>query len=419
MQVPSRLLNRNFVLLWQGQLVSQLGSQAFAIAMMFWLKHQTHSASLMGLLMMLSMLPAVILGPIAGAVADHYSRRKIIIWCDLLCGLAVCTLAALMILDQETEVVLTALFVVAVLVGIIKSFFTPAIGAAIPDIVPESNLAAANSMNQASVQISTFVGQGLGGYLFLILGAPILFLIDGLTYLFSALSETFIRIPQILPEKSPSRSERIDAFKRDIAAGFQYAWNNAGLRALFFAAAFLNFFVMPIILLLPFYVEDILQVTADWYGYILAAFGLGALLGYGLAGAIKTTGKRKSELIIIALIIMSLGLALLSTIRNATLALFVMMGVGILNGLINIHIITILQITTPSEIRGRVFGLLTTLTAGLMPIAMGLGGVVADLTQQNIPLIYATCGSILVMLSIMTSLSSEFRQFLAFETTAG
>jgi MFS family permease len=354
--------------------------------------------------------------PIAGAVADQYSRRKIIIWCDVLCGIAVSALAVLMLLDYSTEIILTTLFVVAILVGIIKSFFMPAIGAAIPDIVPESTLAAANSMTQASVQISTFVGQGLGGYLFLILGAPILFLIDGLTYLFSALSETFIAIPQTLPEKSPSRAERIAAFKRDILEGFRYAWNNAGLRALFFAAAFLNFFIMPIILLLPFYVEDVLHATADWYGYILAAFGFGALLGYAMAGAIKAPGHRKSQIVVVALILMSIGLALLSIIRDAPLALFTMIVVGILNGLININIITILQITTPSEIRGRVFGLLTTLTAGLMPIAMGLGGVVADLTQQNIPLIYATCGSALVILSALTSLNGEFRNFLAFES---
>jgi len=63
---PRRLLNKNFFLLWQGQFVSQLGNQAHAIAMMYWLKRATESASVMGLIMMVTMLPGVLLGPFGG-----------------------------------------------------------------------------------------------------------------------------------------------------------------------------------------------------------------------------------------------------------------------------------------------------------------------------------------------------------------
>ena len=125
---PVRLFNRNFFLLWQGQFVSQIGSQAYAIAMMLWVKHETGSASLMGLMMMVSMIPFVILGPFAGTFADHFSRRKIIIFSDILSGIPVLTLAFLMFyLPNASELIIVCLFLVNVSLGVIRSFFKTAI----------------------------------------------------------------------------------------------------------------------------------------------------------------------------------------------------------------------------------------------------------------------------------------------------
>ena len=92
----------------------------------------------------------------------------------------------------------------------------------------------------------------------------------------------------------------------------------------------------------------------------------------------------------------------LSILHNAFQALILMAIIGALNGFLHINLITILQIAIPSEMRGRIFGLLTTLTGGLVPVSMGLSGVVADLVDQNIPLIYAVCGGITLVLSILT-----------------
>ena len=413
---PVRLFNRNFFLLWQGQFVSQIGSQAYAIAMMLWVKHETGSASLMGLLMMVSMIPLVILGPFAGTFADHFSRRKIIIFCDVLSGIPVLTLAFLMFyLPSASKLLIVCLFLVNVTLSIIRSFFNPAISASIPDIVPREKVSAANSLNQSSVQISQFIGQGIGGYLFVMLGAPLLFLIDGISYLVSAFSESFIRIPQKILEKSGGRRDKFRQFKSDTMEGFRYVWGHTGIRALFFAAAFINFFAIPIFVLLPFYVEDHLNATPDWYGYILAAFGFGTLIGYGIAGGVKISSHIRSKAVISALVLMSFCLPILSILREPVLALVLMIIIGALSGFFHIHIYTLLQIAIPSEMRGRVFGLLITLTGGLTPISMGLSGVIADLVNQNIPLIYAVSGIITLSLTILTSFSRNFRSFLRSE----
>jgi len=411
---PTKLWNKNFFLLWQGQFVSQLGNQAFSIAMVFWIKHETGSASLMGLLMMLIHLPIVILGPIAGTFADSYSRRKIIIACDVLAGIPVIILSILLFFaPHKTSLILVLMLIMGILLGVVRTFFNPAITAAIPDIVPKEKIAAANSLNQSSVQISTIFGQGLGGYLFMLLGAPLLILIDGITYLFSAFSESFVSIPQTLPEKSRIWREKFSQFKKDTLEGLKIVWGNTGMRAMFFAAAFMNFFIMPLIVLLPFYVEDFLGVTPDWYGYLLAGFGFGALIGYGFAGALKLSGKRRCRSIIAVMILQTVFLASLSVSNIPFLSLAIWVGIGIANGFNNIFIITLLQTSVPSELRGRIFGLLTTITAGLTPLGLGLGGVVADLTGRNIPLIYGVCGIILILLSITISLIRPFRRFLS------
>lgn len=413
---PTKLLNRHFLLLWQGQFVSQMGNQAFAIAMMFWIKHETGSASLMGLIMMLSNLPAIILGPIAGTFADRYSRKCIIVLCDLLNGLAVLSLAGLLLLAPEAvDAALVWLFAVSISSSIVSSFFRPAISASIPDLVPTEKVAAANSMNQVSVQLSSFLGQGSGGVLYRLLGAPVLFLVDGLSYLFSAVSEAFITIPQKLPEKAAGWRDSVRSFKSDTIDGFRYVWKGVGLRDLFLMAACVNFFFSPFVVLLPFYVEDFLLATPDWYGYILAAWGLGSLIGYSIAGATRLPGKTRSYWMVAALIALGGGMGGLGFLTSATAAVATMLVVGIMIGFFNINVMTILQITTPSEIRGRVFGLLGTLSMGLMPIGLGLAGVVADWTDHNVPFIFGFCGAVIVLSTALFSMQREFRKFLAYE----
>lgn len=416
MESPTKLLNRNYLLQWQGQSISLLGSQAFLVAMLFWIKHATGSAALMGLLQMLSTLPAVLLTPIGGAVADRYSRRKIIILSDLLRGAAVLSLAGLMFIAPDAkQATLVWLFVVSIFITATTTFFGPAISATIPDLVPKDKVAAANSLGQLSFQLSVFIGQGLGGTLFRLLGAPLLFLINGVSYLYASASQTFVVIPQVIPEKSSGWKEQFLEFRRDILEGLRYVWHREGLRETVFVSAFLGFFTTPIIILLPFYVEDVLQAKVDWYGFILAVSGLGALLGYLFVGAMRLSGKARGRVMIAFIILQAAGYGVLGLVRNPTTAMALAFLGGFTSGFVTVNITTVVQITTPGEIRGRVFGLLAAISGSLTPIAMGLAGVVADLVNQNIPLIYVSCGVIMTLLSVLVSLSREFRSFLAYD----
>jgi len=416
---PAKLLNRNFYLLWQGQSINSLGNQAFDVAMLFWAKHSTGSATLMGLMLTAASLPAVLLGPIGGALADRYPRRTILILADLFGAAAVLALAGLVFAaPQRTSLIVAGLFLTCISLAVVQAFFSPAALAALPDLVPRERLSGANSLLQLSAQFTLFVGQGLGGTLFRLLGAPLLFLANGLSFLFAAASNTLVTIPQRLPDRSSHWRERLREFRQDIAEGLRYIVGRSGLRDLVLLSALLNFLAVPVIVLLPFYVEDHLRVTVDWYGFFLASYGAGSMAGYLLAGTLGLKGRARARLMLTLMVLEPAGYALLGLLRQAPPAVALAGLGGVANGIIDVYVTTIVQASTPGEIRGRVFGLLATIAGSTTPIATGLAGVVADLTGHNIPLIYVMSGGAMAAISAVAWLRPRLRSFLAYEEPA-
>jgi len=413
---PERLMNRNFFLLWQGQLVSQVGTQVFVVGMMYWAMEATGSASLMGVLMMLSILPGVVLGPLGGTVADRYSRRTTIIVSDLLSGLGVLMVTGVFFFrPAATRWLIAGLFLVSVLNGVIQAFFRPAILAAIPDLVPQNRISAANSMNQFTYQFSMVLGQGSGGVLYGVFGAPLLFLIDGLTFLFSAVSECFIRIPQRTPEKVVGLGNTLASFWKDLSGGLRHVWEWRGMRDFLIMVGLINFFAMPFMVLMPFFVEIRLMEGADWYGYLMAAFSAGSIAGYAFAAAFPVKGKVRHRLLIGALAVGGLcfgGLGLLGEPLPAALILFV---AGTLLGVFNINAMTIFQTTTSSEMRGRVMGVMMTIVMAASPLGMVAGGIAGDLTGKNVPLIYAVCGLAIAGVVATIGTRRSVIEYLAYE----
>jgi len=417
----ARLWNRDFVLLWQGQTVSQLGNQAFHIAMMSWLLRATGSASLMGLLMFTALLPGVVLGPVGGTFADRHSRIRIALICDLLAGAGVLALSFAMF-DPRVErlepaavrFVIALMFGVSALLGILRAFFIPALSATIPDLVPREKIPAANSLNQISVQSSTLLGQAVGGVLFQILGAPVLYLIDGLSFLFASLCAGLIRVPPPAIVPRPAAAHPFRQFFRETAEGFRYLWKQTGLRDFAVIASVVNFLGMPIMVLFPFFVELYLKKDARWYGFLLAAIGAGSVAGYILAGAKPLEGEKRRSWISTAMILAPLFFGLLGLVGNAWAALGVAFLGGASLGVINVYLMSMIQMATPGEMRGRVASVMTTLTAGLMPIGMILGGVVGDLTGKNVPLVYTVCGGLALLVASSVFVRRDLREFLAY-----
>ncbi len=416
-QRPARFLNRDFLLLWQGQFVSMLGSQAFSVAMIFWIKRQTDSASLLGLGMLSQWVPAILLGPFGGTLADRMSRRLILILADVVRGIAAIALAALVLLEPgRSGLILAGLLVLSAIMGVCDAFFRPAISAALPDLVPEKDVTRANSANRLALDVSTFLGQGLGGVFFRIIGPGILFLIDGITYLFSAFTEAFIRMPPPPPvaRKASWRAAGAD-FWRELKLGLRYVASRKGLRYLLFLAPLDSLFIVTIVVLLPFFVEDFLRVAPDWYGFLVAAFGAGSFIGSIVAGATNATGRLRTWAYLSCAMGFGVAAIGLGLARSPWVTMALIFAAGVMGGFNTIHALSLAQVTTPPELRGRVLGLFETLGLSAMPIAAGAAGVVADLLDRNIPLVYYGCGVALIVVALVQAGKREMREFLAFE----
>jgi MFS family permease len=334
----------------------------------------------------------------------------------LLNGIAILGLAAIFFLfPGSPDIIVIGIFITYMLASTIISFFGPAISAAIPDIVPKSKVTGANSMGQISGQLSQFLGPGIGPQLISILGYPLLVLLDGVSYLFSAISEIFIKIPQEIPEKSKKLKDQFLIFKQDIGEGLNFIMKNPGLKRLVLISVFISFFATPITILLPFFVRDFLNANDNWLGAMMIAFGLGNFFGFMSAGIFKIRGGTRCKIIILFLILQGLGYILLGLVHIPYHAVIITFAGGIVNGFILINITTILQLTTPSNIRGRVLGVLTTISISIMPLGMGLSGYIADLLDQNIPLLYIISGASIFFLSLYATSGSAFRKFISYE----
>lgn len=406
-------MNRNFYILWSGQLISVVGSQGYSIAGLFWLKHATESTTLMGLLMIASTAPALFLGPIGGVIADRYSRKKIIVLCDLVNALSVLSLSVLLFLiPGKTVMIINWMIGTSIMLSISGAFFRPAISSAIPDLVSKNNIDQANALHQSSSQVSLFIGQGLGGVLYQLLGAPVLFLVDSVTYLYASISGSCVHFPKVTPDKTADWNDLYNQLKTDLREGLRFVWHNAGLRVLIIAFAVLNFLSAPFSILLPFYVEDYLFVGSEWYGFFLAAMGIGTLAGYVVMGAVNLRADKRIYFLQYPLVVMAALITALGCVKTALIALIGCFVVGIMMGLFNLNMLTILQLSTPSDIRGRVFGLIGTFTGALTPLGMGLTGIVADLTNKNLPLIFSVCGGGLLFMSILLMINRDFRTYI-------
>lgn len=184
-------INKNFLSLWIGKVISQLGDKFYAIALAWWILQKTNSPRIMGFFLLISVLPGLIFGFFAGAVVDRWNRKNVIIITDIIKGLLVIVVVYLSIfkLLQVWHV-----FIIGAAISFVTAFFDPAIQAIIPQIVTKEKLNEANSMSQMVNGICTVLGPMFGAVAIDWFGLTYVFLFNGISYFLSAIFESMITL---------------------------------------------------------------------------------------------------------------------------------------------------------------------------------------------------------------------------------
>lgn len=405
-----KLWTMNFFLLWQGQMVSALGDVFYEIALGFWVLAVTGSTGLMGTLMAASALPRILISPFAGVIVDRCNRRNMMVVMDLIRGIVITAVGMAAILGF---VQIWMVFAAGVILGICAAFFNPTVGSTVPDIVPRDKIIQANSaLNMAGTGIN-ILANPLGGVVYQLLGAPIMFLANGISYLVSAFTETFIKVPKIerkVNEEDVMRSTR-DNFKQELKEGFKFVWKFKGLRYLIIAAAGLNFFAnMGIILILPLF-QRTEGLGAGKYGVAIALLTGGMFAGMAFTSIVKIPYEKRLRIFVISGVIFSIGFSVFPMV-NFKYMLVLLFLAGFFNAIVNTLISATLQLTVPQDMRGKVFSIMNTVCGGLVPIAMAMGGIFAEFIA--IKYIILTCFLLSGMLIIPLGFINKFKHFINF-----
>lgn len=367
---PKKLWNKNFFLLWQGQLVSCLGDAFYSMALGFWVLDKTGSSSIMGILMAAISLPRIIIGPFAGVIVDRFDRKKMIILGDLIRGIVILFVgyAAYKNILEVWMVIL-----IGVICGICSAFFNPAISSVIPDLVSNDNIVKANSAQQMAVSTTSLVGSLSGGFIYSILGASVMFIFNGISYIISTVTEMFISIPKVEQKESKF------TFREDFKEGLNFTFGFRGLVVLLAVCFALNFFfaIFSILLRPWFMMEESLGVAR--YGVISAFQSIGMIVASILLTNINIKAENRAKTMLISLFL-TIIFFFLGVLINKFHVMCVCFSFGLFfNTISNTVMMSSMMVTVPQDMRGKVMSIVMTCSIAIQPIGTLIGGVLGDI----------------------------------------
>jgi predicted MFS family arabinose efflux permease len=360
--------NRDYLLLWSGQVVSTLGSTASSIVIPLLILALTSSPEAAGIAGALRAVPYLVFSLPVGALIDRWDRKAVMIRCDIGRAVAVASVPVAMAFDALT---LTQIYAVALVEGALFVFFNIAEVAALPRVVPQAQLPQAAAWNEAGFGVANIVGPSFGTVLYQAFGRSVPFIADAVTYVISVVSLMRIRTPFHTERAAATRDLR-----GEVAEGLRWLWANPLIRYMAFLTGGINLInaATPLIIIV---LAKQMGAGDGAIGVIFSAAGVGGIVGSLVGGQIQrrfTFG----QVIVAVMWLEALFFPLYAVVPSYGLLALVAGTSGFLGPVYNVVQFSYRLALIPDRLQGRVNSVFRLLAFGFMPVGAALSGVLIE-----------------------------------------
>jgi predicted MFS family arabinose efflux permease len=371
MAIPTGLRalgHRDFRLFWSGQLVSLVGTWMQSVGQSWLVLELTGSPLRLGLIGALQFGPILLFSFLAGAISDRVRKRRMLLASQSALMLQAFTLAALV---WSGHVQFWHVATLAALYGLANTLDIPSRQSFVAHLVPRGDLMNAIALNSAVFNGARVVGPAAAGLLVARYGTAAAFLLNGLSFL-----AVLAALGAIRTEGAPRRGRGL-GMGAEIAEGVRYAAGTPHVALVLSLLLVVSLFVVNMNVLVPLIARDVLHEGAHGFGLLMAALGVGALIG-ALAVAALPIGRPPLAMVVAPAMVAAVLLLLLSTARHFGLTAVLLGTMGFAQIVFMTSCNSTVQITVPDELRGRVMGLYAQVFAGMAPLGALFVGTVAE-----------------------------------------
>lgn len=391
----------NFLLVWIGQVFSQSGTRMYQIAVIWWVMSQieTKSGLAVGSFMVLGALPAVLFVKQIGRAVDKYPSKKMLLICDFLCCLFTLAVGVTFHLNLES---LAFVFATAFLLPLLQAFVDPTLNKTVAELVTPDALEPAVALQSSTLPIASFGGAVLGAVLIDKLGITGVIFLNSVCYAISTTATALARFP-----KTAVATQVEEGATPLQMTGREFLSQNPLLKKILIGFCFINFFVTPILVVLPVYTKKVLQAQASVLGMLEASFWIGLVLGGVVSGAFRV----RSVLRFAGSTLFAFGglLAVPGFVVSESIFALVLFLAGMIGGMGNVKFISLFQELVPSDFKGRFFAMMQGLISASFPAAFLIFGYLVDVLSPTDVCIVLGTGTALLATYFLNLVPLEMR----------